>query len=645
MAEFPHPLYRNLWTGSAPSKDLSAFTGGWRGLTLSQISDGLRLTLNEDTTPATSLIDSALEARVPVTPGYYTWQVTFRNSGTKPTYVSFGSRWFSSTGSQLGTSSVPITLMAPGEVQTFSISRNVTSDVASTGFWIYYSSDSTTRPLKGDVIDILDGLSLVEGDTAPDFPFSGDAMYPVETLKRRNLLTDPNFTSGVSGGDEWYLAVQARAASGTLSPIGQIGARELLATSQLQRDTSTWRAPRDIPVVEGKWVAISSLVAPQVGLAGIFGTFYTSAGRSGYVSDVYPDILGSPGHQALAVKVPATAKFVTPAIRTYAESAEAARAVFGDFIIAVADTQAEALEMVSAYFDGDTPASGNLSYRWAADGTSLEVETIQPPTGRTTVWDGEPYKSTSTLWVGPATQVSGVTEASIATTSRLGIVGDVYSRSREKIGLRLADPDPQLLSGERVELAAAAMTASAVTWDWRQVSGPEVALEVRGNTADFIAPDVDRPTPVRIAVYAGSTDGRNRSDWGYFDLTIKPSPSRFRLTAADPFAPLSPKIVGYERGKREIWNDVVPPPTYTSDPRYPVEIVDLGIRPDDVQFSTTPPARCAAGGIYVDPVTGDVFRNFGPGYNETDETMGAPRVDTYWLNPATGDILRWRDEG
>ena len=133
MAEFPYPEYRNLWTGSAPSKDLSAFTGGWRGLTLSQISDGLRLTLNEDVTPATSLIDSTYEARVPITPGYYTWQVTFRNSGATPTYVSFGSRWFSSTGSQLGTSSIPLTLMAPGEVQTFSVSRNASDDMVLTG--------------------------------------------------------------------------------------------------------------------------------------------------------------------------------------------------------------------------------------------------------------------------------------------------------------------------------------------------------------------------------------------------------------------------------------------------------------------------------------------------------------------------------
>src|SRR5699024_8759016 len=75
-----------------------------------------------------------------------------------------------------------------------------------------------------------------------------------------------------------------------------------------------------------------------------------------------------------------------------------------------------------AYFDGDTAPSGNLSYRWAPDGTSLEIETIQPPEGRTTVWDGEPYKSTSTLWVGPASGVTGVMDVGISTDARLGIV-------------------------------------------------------------------------------------------------------------------------------------------------------------------------------------------------------------------------------
>lgn len=644
MAEFPYPEYRNLWPGSALSKDRSAVTDGTSLVTSEQISDGLRLTVNEDIPAGTSLLNSTTSFHPTIQPGTHKWVVTFRNPGSTPFPVSFGSRWFNATGGQVATSSTPLTYLAPGETRTFNVSRDATQDIVSTGFWLYYPSGATERPQAGDVLEILDGITLVQSETVPPFPFNGDGANPVETLKRRNLLTDPNFTSGVSGGDEWYLAVQARAASGTLSPIGQIGARELLATSQLQGGTSTWRAPRDIPVVEGKWVAISSLAAPQVGLAGIFGTFYTSAGRSGYVSDVYTEISGSPGRQALAVKVPATAKFVTPALRTYAGSAETARAVFGDFIIAVADTQAEAEAAVASYFDGDTAPSGNLSYRWAPDGTSLEVETIQPPAGRTTVWDGEPYKSASTLWVGPSAQISGVMDVGISTESRLGIVSDVYSRSREKIKLELALPDRQLVAGERVELAAAAMTASGVTWYWRQITGPPVKLNKRENTVDFTAPNVTEDTAVRIGLYASSVDGRNRSDWRYFDLTIVPALARFQSAPGAGYDSVVTKYVGYDRGPREVWNDVIPPKAFIETPRYDAELIDLGIVPDDVQFSTAPPPRASRGAVYIDPVTGDVFRNFGEGYNETDDTLAAPRKNAWWVNPATGDILEWIED-
>lgn len=243
---------------------------------------------------------------------------------------------------------------------------------------------------------------------------------------------------------------------------------------------------------------------------------------------------------------------------------------------------------------------------------------------------------------GPAK--GGVAEVSASTDSRLGIVADVYSRSREKINLELAGVDRQLIAGERIELAAAAMTASSTVWHWRQVTGPPVVLQARDSTVDFIAPDVPSDTPVRIGVYAASEDGRNRSDWHYFDLTIQPALARFRDSDGGDYTPVSPKYVGYDRGKREIWNDVIAPPTFTENPRHEVEKIDLGIIPDDVQFSTIPPDSAAAGGIYIDPTTGDIYRNFGAGYNETDDTLAAPRTNAWWVNPATGDILEWIED-
>src|SRR5699024_856930 len=204
-------------------------------------------------------------------------------------------------------------------------------------------------------------------------------------------------------------------------------------------------------------------------------------------------------------------------------------------------TKSAAEAAVATYFDGDSAPSGNLHYRWEEGGLSVETEIVQPPADRTLVWDGDPYKSTSTMWQGDSAHATGVMEVSASTDARLGIVSDVYSRSREKIALELARVDSQLIAGERVELDAAAMTASPVVWHWRQITGPAVELEPREASMDFIAPDVDEDTPLRIAVYAASEDGRNRSDWHYFDLTIKPPIARYRASESAEFEPVSPK--------------------------------------------------------------------------------------------------------
>lgn len=238
----------------------------------------------------------------------------------------------------------------------------------------------------------------------------------------------------------------------------------------------------------------------------------------------------------------------------------------------------------------------------------------------------------------------GVAEVGASTNARLGIVSDIYSRSREKIQLKLAGVDDLVRSGHRIELAAAAMTSTPAVWHWRQVTGPTVALNVKGNTCDFIAPDVEKTTRVRIGVYAASEDGSNRSDWRYFDLNVEPPMLRFRGEDDGDFSPRSPYLVGYSRGKREIWNDVIRPTTYEKNPRHEPKKLDLGIPDDDVVFSTTMPKRMAAGGVWVNPETGDVFRNFGAGYNETDDTTASPRTSTYWVNPANGDILEWIED-
>ena len=652
MAEFPYPEYRNLWTGSAPSKDRSAVTDGTYRVTSEQISDGLRLTVNEDIPTSTSLLGSTTSFRPTIQPGMHWWSVTFRNPGSTPFPVSFGSRWFSATGSQVATSSISTTYLAPGETRTFDVGRDADQDMVSTGFWLYYSSGSTKRPKAGDMIEILDGITLVEGDTAPPFPFNGDGAKPVETIKRRNLAINPSFENGTDG---WVSPSRTTITSDTWNRMeGQVGTKVGVLTvgsgySSAYADVSM-SAP--FPVTPGEWVAVRFWAATEQNGERVRARIWLgdSDGSEGSTyspsstAEFYPGTYVTHAYRVSSGRVTARVGAQMIAGDTSQPLTEGKRLWLDQMIVAVADTEADALDAVSSYFDGDTAPSGNLSYRWAPDGTSLEVETIQPPTGRTTVWDGEPYKSTSTLWVGPASGVTGVMDVGISTEARLGIVSDVYSRSREKIQLELARVDSQLIAGERVELDAAAMTASPVVWHWRQITGPAVELEPREASMDFIAPDVNEDTPLRIAVYAASEDGRNRSDWHYFDLTIKPPIARFRATEG-AFSPVSPKYVGYDRGKREVWNDVIPPSGFSPNPRHEVEILDLGIVPDDVQFTTGgPPERAAAGGIYVDLETGDIYRNFGAGYNETDDTTAAPRTNAWWVNPATGDILEWIED-
>lgn len=284
---------------------------------------------------------------------------------------------------------------------------------------------------------------------------------------------------------------------------------------------------------------------------------------------------------------------------------------------------------------------GNFTVPAGVPIISPRATVYYPPTAIPT--EGKYYIGRTTVF-DPARTAGGVADVSASTDARLGIVSDIYSRSREKIRLKLAGVDDLVRSGHRIELAAAAMTSTPAVWHWRQVTGPTVALNARENTCDFIAPDVERSTRIRIGVYAASEDGGNRSDWHYFDLDVEPPMLRFRGGDDGDFSPRSPYLVGYSRGKREIWNDVIRPATYEKNPRHELEVVDLGVPDDDVVFSTETPKRMAAGGVWVNPETGDVFRNFGAGYNETNDTTASPRTSTYWVNPANGDILEWIED-
>lgn len=240
---------------------------------------------------------------------------------------------------------------------------------------------------------------------------------------------------------------------------------------------------------------------------------------------------------------------------------------------------------------------------------------------------------------GPAK--GAVTEVGAATAERLGVISEVSARSKARFPLTLAELPEHFRSGESVEMAAAGRAASASVWRWRQVSGPPVTLERHGGLARFIAPDVSSPTPIRVAVMASSVDGASRSDWYFYDFTITPALARFRAAEELESVPTLPAIVGYERGKRRIWGDALPPPGMPG--RKDTEIIDLGIPDGDVQISEEFPQSAPAGGLHINPVTGDVHRNFGGGYNESGDTLGAPRRSAYWL-ASEGNIFKWSED-
>ena len=644
MAEFPYPEYRNLWRGSKLSQDRTALaTNAWSDGG-KQVDDGLEVTITSESAGAQSPAYTAGGYRVDVVAGEtYSLAVPVRNSGA----VQFPVRitaYFDPSGWETS----GLRWLSPGETTVVKIENMVAPDDGNIRFSWRVDAADPRLPVGGKIV-LLDGITLVQSATVPDFPFNGDGAKPVETLKRRNLNPDPKGSS---------IDAYRKTTNDVMTVVTDEGepAIQLLEgpspNTTLYIDPATnWDSSHGLSA--GKWFAHSAEVKAVNGFtntsSSIVRIMSYNGGAIGSGTSPADYELTEDSYKRILVSRPVTAADQGSYFRTLVwpsvPSGEGVGFRVRRWVVAVADTQAEAEAAVASYFDGDTPASGNLSYRWAPDGTSLEVETIQPPTGRTYVWDGEPYKSTSTLWVGDSAHATGVMDVGIATEARLGIVADVYSRSREKIQLELARVDSQLIAGERVELDAAAMTASPVVWHWRQITGPTVALEPHEASLDFIAPDVDEDTTVRIAVYAASEDGRNRSDWHYFDLTIKPPLARFRASGSLEFEPVSPKYVGYDRGKREIWNDVIPPSGFSPNARHETEIIDLGILPDDVQFTTGgPPEVAAAGGIYVDLETGDIYRNFGAGYNETDDTTAAPRTNAWWVNPATGDILEWIED-
>ena len=437
MAEFPYPEYRNL----VPNPSLEVDATGWSpygsSMTGARVSgDGVvgnwfyRLTAT-----STSYSNAGKYVDVPaqVSAGEtYTASIYVRPSRT----ITLQSRGEIRNGAAIvdGTMSYgPLTLCLAG------VWTRIHVEITSTGpgdrirHQAYLNS---ARLEAGDTLD-LDAECISKG-TLTHY-FDGSVILPMETLKRRNLNPDPKGSS---------IDAYRKTTNDVMTAVTDEGepAIQLLEgpspnTTLYIDPVTNWDSSHGISA--GKWFAHSVEVKAVNGLTNtspsIARIMTYRGGEVGSGTSPADYELTEDSYKRMLVSRPVTAADQGSYFRTLvwpsAPPGEGVGFRVRRWVVAVADTQAEAEAAVATYFDGDTAPSGNLSYRWAPDGTSLEVEVTRPPEGRTTVWDGEPYKSTSTLWVGPASGVTGVMDVGIATEARLGIVADVYSRSREKIQL------------------------------------------------------------------------------------------------------------------------------------------------------------------------------------------------------------------
>src|SRR5699024_8468746 len=387
----------NLWRGSKLSEDRTALvTNAWSDGG-KQVDDGLEVTITSESAGSQSPAYTNGAYRVDVVAGEtYSLAVPVRNSGAVPFPVRM-TAYFDPSGWKTS----GLRWLSPGETKVIKIENMVAPNDGNLRFSWRVDTNDPRLPVGGKLV-LLDGITIVQSETAPDFPFNGDGAKPVETLKRRNLVVNPALKGEVT---EWVSSNSAPDVSGDGG-----GRLEIVSTqSGASFDVDYYVEP---PVTPGQWMAISMFVDSEYDLNSYIQWRWRVPGQ-GYSYNSTPREARPQGGLLLigAHQAPLGATSVLPRLTFRSTSIPAGVKGWVSLpVIAVADTQSAAEAAVATYFDGDTPASGNLSYRWAPDGTSLEIETIQPPTGRTTVWDGEPYESTSTLWIGDSAHATGVME-------------------------------------------------------------------------------------------------------------------------------------------------------------------------------------------------------------------------------------------
>src|SRR5699024_11244582 len=88
--------------------------------------------------------------------------------------------------------------LEPGETRVAKLENMAVDNAKDIRFSLYYGANDPKVPVGGK-LTLLDGITLVQSETAPDFPFNGDGAKPVEALARRNLTKNSSFEDGKTG--------------------------------------------------------------------------------------------------------------------------------------------------------------------------------------------------------------------------------------------------------------------------------------------------------------------------------------------------------------------------------------------------------------------------------------------------------------
>lgn len=362
------------------------------GKTRTEIANGQRLTVTELLTGPQSLLYTRTENLFAPTVGSaYTLLLPVRNSGSVPwdVHVLWWMRTGMGSGGNAASGASGLIPIMPGESRVVRVTTSVApADAGDLRFSLYYSQSQ--QPPVGSVIDILDGITWVEGDGVGVEPFSGDttnsetfayvwdgAVNSSTSSKRYAVAVSGTAPaprsmsgSGLSSNAAMTSGGNARVyVEGDYLVVDSITSPSMATSAYLARGTTAaGDAMKRLNLVPGKTYAMGVLYSQDTVHAGPFesrprqiNTVYRNAAGV----DAFNYVVSNLAPNEVQVDTPLTMAFTVPAdAQDYAvrllsgSSGMLDRAKFRNLIICEGVNEADALSKVQAYFDGDTVFGG-----------------------------------------------------------------------------------------------------------------------------------------------------------------------------------------------------------------------------------------------------------------------------------------------